>query len=130
MKVVLANGCFDVFHIGHLWHLEAARLLGDSLIVALTLDEHVNKGPGYPIHPWIHRASVLRALRCVDDVVPSSSSLDAIRRVKPQVFVKGIDYQTAALIDERIVCSSVGAVLHITTTPKLSSRDIIRKNLT
>jgi len=124
---VLANGCFDVLHIGHLWHLREARGLGDRLVVSLTLDACVNKGPGLPINPWAHRAEMLLALRCVDDVVPTTSCYAAIRAVRPQVFVKGIDYIDSLRDEARIACREVGAALHFTSAPKLSSGEIIRR---
>lgn len=127
-RTVLANGCFDVLHIGHIWHLEEARTFGDRLVVSLTLDAYVNKGPGLPINPWDHRAAMLRALRCVDAVVPSTSCHAAIRAVRPYAFVKGLDYADSELLDEaRRACREVGAEMHITRTPKLSSGEIIRR---
>ena len=123
--IVLANGCFDLLHVGHLWHLEAARELGDKLIVSLTVDSYVNKGPNRPIHPWAHRAELLQALRCVDEVIPSVSAADAILRVKPDSFVKGIDYQGSPLLNPTIeLCERMGCILKIIDTPKLSSTAI------
>lgn len=128
MKIVLANGCFDVLHIGHLWHLAEACQQGDRLIVSLTLDEYVNKGPGLPINSWCDRAMMLRSLRMVDEVIPTACCWDAIRLVRPQVFVKGIDYATSSLLDPaRVACAEVGAQLYITQSRKLSSGDIIRR---
>ena len=128
MKVILANGCFDVLHVGHLKHLEAAKRLGTTLIVALTLDAHVNKGPGLPIHTWEQRAELLRGLRCVDEVVPSVDDCAAIRAIRPDVFVKGIDYADSALLDEaKQACEEVGAILCVTQTPKWSSRAILER---
>lgn len=128
MTRVLANGCFDVLHVGHIWHLEAARAMGDSLTVALTLDEFVRKGPNRPINSWAHRARILMALRCVDAVFPSENAPQAIREFKPDVFVKGLDYKGSALLDQDVVaCKEVGARLWLTDTPKLGSGDIIER---
>jgi rfaE bifunctional protein nucleotidyltransferase chain/domain len=128
MITVLANGCFDVLHVGHLKHLEAAKKLGDTLIVSLTLDEHVNKGPGLPIHTWEERAELLRGLRCVDEVVPSVDDCAAIRVIRPNVFVKGIDYEDSPLLDAaKAACDEVGAILVVTQTPKWSSRAIVER---
>lgn len=128
MITVLANGCFDVLHVGHVKHLEAAKKLGDTLIVSLTLDEHVNKGPGLPIHTWEERAELLRGLRCVDEVVPSVDDCAAIRVIRPNVFVKGIDYEDSPLLDAaKAACDEVGAVLVVTQTPKWSSRAIVER---
>lgn len=128
MRVILANGCFDILHVGHLKHLEAAKRMGDTLIVSLTLDEHVHKGPGLPVHSWAQRAELLRGLRCVDDVVPSVDDCAAIRAIRPDVFVKGIDYEDSPLLgDAKIACNEVGAILCTTITPKWSSREILEK---
>ena len=125
MVVVLANGCFDLLHIGHKWHLEAAKDLGDKLVVALTVDEYVNKGPNRPISPWSHRAELLLALRYVDEVVPSILSVDAILKVKPDIFVKGSDYENSPLLlPSYEACRKVGAELRIIHTQKLSSTAI------
>lgn len=127
MKLVLANGCFDLLHAGHVSHLKAARSMGDVLIVSLTLDADVNK-PGRPIYPWEERAQILRELRCVDFVVPSSHAIDAILNVRPDIFVKGIDYKDFRFDDGVYeACRKVGAVIRFTTTPKMSTTDTLRK---
>lgn len=126
MKIVLANGVFDVLHVGHVWHLRWARMLGDRLVVALTADAFVNKGPDRPVHRWHHRAEMLKELRCVSEVVRSVTAVDAILRVRPDIFVKGIDYSAPELLaEERAACREVGAELRITPTTKLSSSEII-----
>lgn len=128
MKTVLCNGCFDVLHIGHVEHLNRAAELGDSLIVSLTVDNAVNKGPGRPINKWSDRAAVLLALRVVDGVIPTSSAVEAIRKVKPSVFCKGIDYSDGKQFTEDIAgaCNETGAVLHFTYTAKRSVTQIIK----
>jgi rfaE bifunctional protein nucleotidyltransferase chain/domain len=130
VKTVLANGCFDVLHVGHLWHLKEAKQLGDWLVVALTVDEAVHKGPGLPINAWEHRAEMLQALRYVDLVVPSTSCHDAILQIRPDIFVKGCDYEDSTLLNPaREACARVGATLHLTHSPKLSSGAIIQRML-
>ena len=131
MRVVLANGCFDILHSGHVEHLEQAKTFGDFLVVALTLDFAVNKGPGRPIYRWCDRAKVLNALRCVDSVVPSRSAVEAIRSVRPDIFVKGIDYSQGDIWTEDVdaACKEVGARLQFTTTPKKSATDAIKKTM-
>jgi rfaE bifunctional protein nucleotidyltransferase chain/domain len=125
---VMANGCFDLLHPGHIAHLRAARDLGDYLIVSLTLDEYVGKGPGRPIYIWKDRAEVLRELRCVDVVVPTKNAVDAIRLWRPDIFVKGVDYLNGGWTEDVIsACKEVGAELMFTTTPKRSASDAIRK---
>jgi rfaE bifunctional protein nucleotidyltransferase chain/domain len=130
MKVVLANGCFDPLHYGHVQHLRAARRMGTRLVVALTSDEAVahEKGPSRPYAPWEERAEVLRELRCVSEVVRSESGIDAIMKVRPDVFVKGIDYSLGGL-DDPIVrfCLSHNIRIAFTETPKQSSTELIRR---
>lgn len=129
MHVVLANGCFDILHIGHVEHLKQARAMGDKLIVALTHDAFVNKGPNRPINNWAARAEVLRELRCVDEVIGSDSAMAAIRLLKPTYFVKGADYADGAHWTEDVLaaCEEVGTLIKFTTTTKISATDIIRK---
>src|SRR3990167_1992242 len=127
--VVLCNGCFDIFHAGHLAHLKEARQLGDTLVVALTLDAYVNKGPSRPINLWEDRAELLRELRCVDRVIPTTSAVAAILYLRPTIFVKGVDYAGGGKFTENIseTCLQVGAVLCYTRSPKQSASEIIRR---
>lgn len=129
--IVLANGVFDVLHLGHVRHLREAASMGDRLIVSLTTDEFVNKGPGRPLYPWGARAEVLMALRCVDRVVPTDSAINAILAVRPHVFVKGIDYAGRDKWTEEIevVCREVGAELRFTSSLKQSVTEIIKKTM-
>ena len=120
MRIVLANGCFDRFHDGHLQHLREARAMGDILVVALTVDGAVNKGEGRPVNTWDRRADLLRELRCVDHVMRSASAMQAIRTLRPTYFVKGIDYANNDAWTENVqaVCDEVGTVIRFTTTRK------------
>lgn len=125
MRVVLANGCFDILHPGHIGYLEEARKHGDFLIVALTLDQYVNK-PGRPIHSWEDRAATLRWGRCVDMVVPSATGTDAILKWRPAVFAKGVDYSIEGLpADVVAACKEVGAKIVFTGPPKRHIRKLI-----
>jgi len=132
MIIVLANGCFDILHVGHVEHLQQAKKMGDILIVALTADENVNKGPGRPVNKWHDRMTVLRELRCVDVVIKSRSSMDALHLIKPNIFVKGIDYADGKHFTEDVAgtCEDLGVELRFTSTMKRSANDIIRKALT
>ena len=129
MITVLANGCFDILHPGHLAHLREARAMGHRLIVALTADECVNKGKDRPFHKWVDRAALLRELRCVDAVIPTVSSVAAIRLVRPTIFVKGIDYVKGDRFTEDIAgaCAEVGADLRFTRAPKQSIAETLRR---
>lgn len=128
MRIVLANGVFDLLHAGHVRHLREARAMGDLLIVSLTLDENVNKGPGRPLNTWEDRALLLKELRCVGAVIPTHNAVDAIRRIKPSIFVKGIDY-VGGKFSEGVIeaCLEVGAEIRYTTTPKMSATDLINR---
>lgn len=103
--------------------------MGSKLVVSLTTDEHVNKGPGRPIYTWEERAELLREIRCVDEVIPAASSVEAIRKVRPGIFVKGIDYISGWSWLEPVqeVCKEVGAELRFTSTEKYSATDAIMK---
>src|SRR5882762_3471869 len=91
-KVVHCHGVFDLLHIGHIKHLEAARKLGDLLVVTLTPDRHVNKGPHRPAFPERLRAEALASLACVDYVAINQwpTAVETIELLKPSLFVKGI----------------------------------------
>ena len=131
LVTVLANGVFDILHVGHVQHLIEAAAMGDRLVVSLTLDSMVNKGPGRPLYPWQDRAQVLRALKCVDFVFPTRSAIDAIRSIRPRIFVKGTDYSGRDKWTEEIeaVCKEVGAELRFTHSPKQSVTEVIRRTM-
>lgn len=125
---VLCNGCFDCLHLGHVKHLRAARALGDTLIVALTTDAFVLKGEGHPVFPWIERAEMLRALSCVDRVISCDSAAYAIRIIKPDIYVKGKEYE-GRLPEEDLVKSLGGRVVFLETSPVYSSTQILSGRL-
>lgn len=90
-RIVLCHGCFDLMHIGHIRHLQAARAMGDVLVVTVTADAHVNKGEGRPAFTEEERAESLAALACVDFVAINRepAAVAAIRLLKPNYYVKG-----------------------------------------
>src|SRR5215468_5096233 len=92
-RVVLANGCFDLLHVGHVRYLQAARALGDALVVAVNGDASVRalKGPTRPINSELDRAEVLAALECVDfvTVFHTERVTDLVREIRPQIYAKG-----------------------------------------
>ena len=120
-KVVLANGCFDTLHVGHIRYLEGARREGDLLIVAVNADSSVCglKGPGRPILPEVARAALVAALRAVDYVVifsePNVEQL--LQDLRPNVHAKGTDY-TADSVPERAVSERLGIRVAIVGDPK------------
>ncbi len=105
-KVVFTNGCFDILHLGHVKYLEEARRLGDMLIVGLNSDESVKrlKGPERPINSQFERAYILAALEFVDYVVvfEEDTPYELIKRVKPDVLVKGADYAGKEIVGSDI----------------------------
>jgi D-beta-D-heptose 7-phosphate kinase / D-beta-D-heptose 1-phosphate adenosyltransferase len=115
-RIVFTNGCFDVLHRGHVAYLQAARALGDVLVVGLNSDRSVRrlKGPGRPINTTEDRAAVLDALGCVDHVVAfdEDSPRALIRTVRPEVYVKGGDY-TPELLPEAPLVTELGGQVRI-----------------
>jgi len=128
-RIVLANGCFDLLHVGHIRYLAGARALGDVLFVGINSDAAVArlKGPGRPLMPAAERVEVLAALRCVDHVVvfDGDTADGLILALKPDVHAKGTDY-TAESVPERATARVVGAATAITGDPKHhATRDLI-----
>ena len=130
-KVTLANGCFDVLHVGHVRYLHAAKELGGRLIVAINSDESVRalKGSGRPLMPAEERAEVISALADVDAVVifqePDVRAL--IREIRPDVQAKGTDY-TAENVPERDTVVECGGRVEIVGDPKdHSATEMIRR---
>jgi rfaE bifunctional protein nucleotidyltransferase chain/domain len=119
--VALANGCFDLLHVGHVRYLEAARAQADVLVVGLNGDESVRrlKGPGRPVLPEQERALLVAALRCVDHVVvfPEDDVSALLLALRPEVHCKGTDY-TVDTVPEREVVRSYGGRVAIVGDPK------------
>jgi D-glycero-beta-D-manno-heptose 1-phosphate adenylyltransferase len=119
--ITLANGCFDLLHVGHVRYLQGAKALGGKLIVALNSDESTRrlKGEGRPAMPERERAEVVAALAAVDAVVifdePNVRAL--IREIRPDVQVKGTDY-TAESVPERDEVLACGGRVEIVGDPK------------
>lgn len=124
--LVLACGCFDILHWGHLVHLYAARAHGTRLVVALTGDAFVAKGPGRPVFDADKRKAMLLALRCVDDVIVSDAPRpDAlIRLLRPAVYVKHKEYE--GRLPEQALVESLGGRVVFTDTPKFSSTGLLK----
>lgn len=129
--ITLANGCFDLLHVGHVRYLQSAKALGGKLIVALNSDQSVRriKGPGRPAMPEQERAEIVAALAPVDAVVifdePDVRAL--IRELRPDVQVKGTDY-TAESVPERDEVLAYGGRVEIVGDPKdHSTTDLLSK---
>jgi D-glycero-beta-D-manno-heptose 1-phosphate adenylyltransferase len=132
-NVVLANGCFDILHVGHTRYLQGARALGDVLVVAVNSDKSMRsiKDPGRPILVEQERVALVSALRCVDHVVlfdePDVSHV--LEVLRPSIHAKGTDY-TEQSVPERDKVLGYGGQVRITGDPKNhSTRDIISKIL-
>ena len=121
-RIALANGVFDLFHVGHLRYLEGARALADVLVVAVNSDasaRRLGKGPGRPVVPEAERAEILEALACVDYVVlfDSKDVVPVIRALRPDVHVKGTDY-TPETIPEAAEVRAYGGRVAVAGDPK------------
>jgi len=129
-RVTLANGCFDVLHVGHIRYLHAARALAGKLVVAINSDSSVRalKGPGRPVMPAEERAEILAALADVDAVVifGEKDVRAIIREIQPDFQAKGTDY-TVASVPEREEVEACGGQVAIVGDPKNhSATEIIR----
>lgn len=131
--VTLANGCFDLLHVGHVRYLRAAKQLGGRLVVAINSDDSVRslKGEGRPLMPAEERAEILAALSDVDAVVifPERDVRAIVREIHPDVQAKGTDY-TAASVPEGDLVRQYGGRVAIVGDPKdHSASDIIHTRL-
>ena len=128
-KVVFTNGCFDLVHAGHAVYLDAARRLGDFLVVGLNLDLSVRrlKGKGRPILKFKERALLLSYLIPVDLVVGfgDDTPISLIKRIRPDILVKGADYKISEIVGAREVRSWGGEVKTIPLTRGKSTSRII-----
>lgn len=134
-KIVHCHGVFDLLHIGHIRHFEQAKMLGDVLVVTVTQDKHVNKGPHRPAFPENLRAESIAALDCVDYVAINNwpTSVETIKLLKPDVYAKGSDYRdarkdyTGKITDEEAAVKSVGGEIAFTEDITFSSSSLINK---
>jgi D-beta-D-heptose 7-phosphate kinase/D-beta-D-heptose 1-phosphate adenosyltransferase len=131
-RIVFTNGCFDLMHVGHTRYLQAAKALGDLLVVGVNSDASVkslNKSPGRPIVPEAQRAEILAALGCVDYVVlftePDPHGL--IRAVQPDVLVKGGDWSVETIVGREVVEERGGVVKTIPLVPGISTTTLIHR---
>ncbi|MGI5860454.1 MAG: adenylyltransferase/cytidyltransferase family protein [Myxococcales bacterium] len=129
--VALANGVFDLLHVGHVRYLQAAKELADVLVVAVNSDASTRayKGPGRPVIPEAERVEMVAALACTDYVVlfDDTDVRAVLRALKPDVHVKGTDY-TEASVPERDEVLAYGGRVAVAGDPKdHSSTDIIRR---
>ena len=132
-KIVFTNGCFDILHAGHVEYLEAAKDLGDKLIVAINTDRSVRKlkGSSRPVNTLAHRAKVLASLQCIDKVVffDEDTPIKLIKAIRPDVLVKGGDYKLKDIVGHKEVSQSGGSVVTIPLVKGLSTSKIISKKI-
>jgi len=136
-RIVHAHGVFDLLHPGHIRHLAEAKGLGDVLVVTITEDRHVNKGPNRPAFPHGLRAESLAALAAVDYVAinHASTALPAIEAIKPDVYAKGPDYKHAAddvtgkIRDEEAAVRAHGGTIEFTEDITFSSSTLLNEYL-
>ncbi len=127
--IVTTNGCFDVLHLGHLRYLQAARQLGDLLVVAINSDASVRelKGENRPLIPEDERAEMLAGLECVDYVVifPELTPIELLSELKPDIHVKGGDYKLEQLVEREVVEANGGKVIVGLNVPGKSTTNLI-----
>lgn len=130
-KLVFTNGCFDLIHLGHVDYLERARALGDFLIIGLNADESVSrlKGSERPIMPYKARSRVLAAMEFVDAVTifVEDTPYELIKKVQPDILVKGGDYVVEEIVGYDIVTEKGGQVLTIPLTQGYSTTSTLEK---
>ncbi len=132
-KIVHCHGVFDLLHPGHIKHFEAAKRKGDVLVVTITKDEYVNRGPNRPVFNHDLRAESIAAFECVDFVAVNSwpTAVETIKLIKPHFYVKGSDYiqkdkdVTGKIYEEEEVVNSVGGAMHFTDEVSFSSSSLI-----
>jgi len=134
LRVVHCHGVFDLIHPGHIRHFQAARSLGDLLVVTLTADEYVNKGPGRPVFNQRLRAETVAALEAVDYVAIDDhpNAVEAIRQLRPAFYVKGIEDarhgdEAGDLEQEAAAAEAVGGRLHLTNEVSFSSTRLLNE---
>ena len=132
-KIIQCHGVFDLLHPGHIRHFESARREGDILIVTITKDRYVNKGPGRPVFNQRLRAESIAALQCVDYVAinESPTAAEAIKKIRPDIYIKGKDYLdkekdlTGEIYNEEKAVRSIGGRVHFTDEVSFSSTKLL-----
>jgi len=131
-RIVLCHGCFDLMHPGHIKHFQAAKKMGDVLVVTVTPDVYVDKGPGRPAYNQDLRASSVAALECVDFVAINRwpTAEETLRLLRPHVFVKGQEFEedesrTWKLQRESTVAEEIGCEMRFTHEVVLSSTQLL-----
>ncbi len=135
-KIVHCHGCFDLMHPGHIKYFQAAKAMGDILIVTLTPDRYVDKGPGRPVFNQDLRAESIAALECVDYVAVNKwpTAVETLRELRPNIYVKGQEFEklkdkTGKIQKEAEVVAEIGAELKFTHEIVFSSTKLLNDYL-
>ena len=132
-RIVFTNGCFDILHVGHVRYLAAARSKGDVLVLGLNSDASVKsiKPDNRPIVSEDQRAEVLAGLACVDyiTIFDDPDPLALIQTIKPDILIKGADWEEAEIVGADAVKSYGGNVVRIEVVPGISTSKIINRIL-
>lgn len=135
-KIVLCHGCFDLMHPGHIRYFQAAKQMGDVLVVTVTPDRYVDKGPGRPVFDQDLRAESIAALACVDHVAINAwpTAEETLRLLRPDIYVKGQEFEkledkTGKIQREADVVKEIGAELRFTHEIVFSSTKLINQYL-
>ncbi len=133
-KIVLCHGCFDLMHPGHIKYFQAAKKMGDILVVTVTSDRYVDKGPDRPVFNENLRAESIAALECVDYVAVNkwSTAEETLRLLRPHIYVKGQEFEnledkTGKLQKEYDVLKEIGAEIRFTHEIVFSSTQLLNK---
>lgn len=131
MKTVFTNGCFDLLHVGHVRYLKQAKNLGDRLVVGLNSDASVRrlKGPQRPLVSENYRKEMLLSLSCVDvvEIFEEDTPLNLIKKIKPDVLVKGGDYSPSEIVGSKEVLESGGEVKSLEFYEGFSTTALLKK---
>jgi len=132
--IVLCHGCFDLMHPGHIKYFQAAKEMGDILVVTVTPDRYVDKGPGRPVFDETLRAESIAALACVDFVAINAwpTAVETLRLLRPHYYVKGQEFErledkTGKLQQEYAVVAEIGAEMRFTQEIVFSSTALLKK---
>jgi rfaE bifunctional protein nucleotidyltransferase chain/domain len=131
LKLVFTNGCFDILHLGHVEYLSRAASFGDILIIGLNSDKSIKsiKGPGRPVQDENTRATILASLQFVSNVIlfDEDTPYELIKKVQPDILVKGADYKPENIVGYDIVKAKGGEIITIDLVEGHSTTGIINK---
>lgn len=133
-KIVLCHGCFDLMHPGHIKHFQEAKKMGDALMVTVTPDIYIDKGPGRPVFSQNLRADSIAALECVDYAAINKwpTAEETLKLLRPDIYVKGQEFEkgkdkTGKIQKEITILKEIGAQMRFTHEMVFSSTELINK---